>query len=433
MKIKNLLILSILVCTFFSIYLPSCSKPDAPAVVTCADKNLQLSATTTNTSGGTAANGTINATATNSNGFTYNINGGAFQNNGTFNSLAGGTYTIGAKDDGGCTITKTFVVGVAACPSIIITAIVTNASSLTATNGSIVASATGSSGITFKIGTGAFQASGTFNNLAVGVYTIEAKDANGCTGTSNFSVSTAACPTITVSTTVVAAAGPTNNNGSITVATSNGIAPFTYSRDGTSFQASNVFSNLAAATYIITAKDVNGCIGIVNNVVVGTSCPTFTVNTTIVASDKCANNTGRITVTATGGTGLTYALDNGTFQTSNVFNSLAVGNYVIKIKDANGCENTNPPTSNVPMAAAGPLFTAVKAVMVANCTSCHSGPNPTSGLNLNDDCTIVTRKGIIKTRAVDGNPSPMPQGGLMPLAERQKITDWISAGGMHSN
>jgi hypothetical protein len=30
---------------------------------------------------------------------------------------------------------------------------------------------------------------------------------------------------------------------------------------------------------------------------------------------------------------------------------------------------------------------------------------------------------------VDGNPSPMPTGGLLPANERQKITDWINAGG----
>jgi hypothetical protein len=30
---------------------------------------------------------------------------------------------------------------------------------------------------------------------------------------------------------------------------------------------------------------------------------------------------------------------------------------------------------------------------------------------------------------VDGNPSPMPPGGLLPASEQQKIINWINAGG----
>ena len=57
-------------------------------------------------------------------------------------------------------------------------------------NGSIVASATGGTGFTYSINNGAFQASGTFNNLAAGSYTVTAKNANGCSGSSSATIVT---------------------------------------------------------------------------------------------------------------------------------------------------------------------------------------------------------------------------------------------------
>lgn len=47
--------------------------------------------------------------------------------------------------------------------------------------GVITVSATGSSGFTYKLGSsGSYQASGTFNNVAPGAYTVFARDAGGC-------------------------------------------------------------------------------------------------------------------------------------------------------------------------------------------------------------------------------------------------------------
>ncbi|TBR19982.1 MAG: hypothetical protein EPO57_01575 [Chitinophagaceae bacterium] len=61
------------------------------------------------------ANGSITVTTTGGgSGFTYNINGGAFQASATFTSLAVNTYTMGAKESGGCL--KTANVTVSATP-----------------------------------------------------------------------------------------------------------------------------------------------------------------------------------------------------------------------------------------------------------------------------------------------------------------------------
>jgi uncharacterized membrane protein len=98
------------------------------------------------------------------------------------------------------------------------------------------------------------------------------------------------------------------------------------------------------------------------------------------------------------------------------------------VKDANGCTATLTGVS-VTSRTEGPKFTAVKALIQANCVTCHNATNASGGVNLSTDCSIVSGKDRIKARAVDGNPSPMPSSGLLPAAERQKITDWINAGG----
>jgi len=224
-----------------------------------------------------------------------------------------------------------------------------------ASNGSIVASASGASGFTYSLGSGTYQATGQFTNLAAGTYTITAKSSAGCTGTATFTLTnvvTCSGVTITVNPTVtgITPCATPSANGSINVAASGGTAPYTYSLNGGTFQSVTSFGNLNAGTYSIAARDANGCSATQGSIVVGTR-------------------------------------------------------------------------------ANGSLFNAVKTLVQNNCVSCHNASSASGGVNLSTDCSIVSAKDRIRARAVDGNPSPMPTGGLLPANERQKITDWINAGG----
>lgn len=240
--------------------------------------------------------------------------------------------------------------------SIIVNATTANPTSSTANDGSISASATGSSGFTFNINGGAFQSAGNFTNLGAGTYTIVARNGSGCTG---------------------------------------------------------------SASFTLTAPTV--CSGVV-----------ITVNNTVTPNTPCGVNNGTITATASGGAGnFTYSIG-GVFQSSNVFSGLAAGNYSITAKDGNGCTGVSASTTVVNVAP-GALFSSVKTLLQNNCNSCHNATVANGGMNFSVDCNIVNNKDRIKARAVDGIPSPMPQGGLLPAGERQKITDWINAGGKYIN
>ena len=434
MSKKLLINLSIIVFFIVSINFISCSKPDAvtPPADPCAGKTIVVTGTTTPISVGSTNNGAINASASGSTGFTYSINGGAFQATGTFSNLVVGAYSVLAKDGNACTGSQSFTVTATPCPTITITATITPAS--TASNGAINATATGSTGLTYSNNGGPFQATGLFTGLAPISHTITAKDANGCIATNTFLVTSVGCPIINVTATSTNTAGPTATTGSITASATGGATPYTFSLNGGAFQSAVLFSNLAAATnYTVVAKDFNNCQGSAINIIVASNpCPTINYTQVVVGADKCAPaGTGSITVTATGSTGYMYQLNNNAFQNSNIFNTLVLGSYTINVRDANGCIKTG--TVPVGQAPAGPLFTNVKTIMTANCGSCHGGPSPQSGYNFNDDCTIVAQKLRIKARAVDGIPSIMPMSGPISAADKQKILDWINGGGQHSN
>ena len=160
----------------------------------CAGITINVTATTTNSSGSGVSDGSISASATGSSGFTFNINGGAFQASGNFTGLLAGAYTITAKDSKGCTGSKSFTIDTSnPCGGLNFTVGGTSTAATpcaTTPNGSITVTASGGgTGFTFNINGGAFQASPTFNNLSPDTYTVGAKEAGGCIKTGTVTVS----------------------------------------------------------------------------------------------------------------------------------------------------------------------------------------------------------------------------------------------------
>jgi SprB repeat len=239
---------------------------------------------------------------------------------------------------------------------------------------------------------------------------------------------------ITVSGTTISPSAAGASDGSISV-TASGSSGFTFSNNGGTFQSSGTFTNLAAGSYNVVAKNGSGCIGSASfTLTASNACAgvNILVSATTTSNTPCqASNNGSITVTASGGAGsFTYSINGGLFQSSDVFTGLNSGAYSIVTKDANGCTGSANATVNA--TAAGPLFSAVRTLIQNNCAiaGCH-GNVQTPIFTI--DCNIVSNSVLIKARAVDGNPSPMPPTGLLPVSERQKITDWINAGGQFNN
>ncbi len=155
---------------------------------------------------------------------------------------------------------------------------------------------------------------------------------------------------------------------------------------------------------------------------------TIAVTPTVGQNADPRAKTGKVSVTATGSTGFSFKADNGAFQSSGDFTGLGAGDHTFTAKDAQGCEKTA--SINIPAVAAGPNFTAVKAILTTNCAvpGCHvsGGQSP----NWTDNCTIVANADRIKARAVDaaGTANQMPASGAIAQADRDKINAWITAG-----
>ena len=119
--------------------------------------------------------------------------------------------------------------------------------------GSITVTAPLGAEYTYSIDGTTFQASPTFNGLAVKVYTITVRSsvAGSCDATASEEIKAASGgPTVTKTSVQPTCALPT---GSITVTAPLG-AEYTYSIDGTTFQASPTFSGLAPKVYTITVR-----------------------------------------------------------------------------------------------------------------------------------------------------------------------------------
>ena len=92
------------------------------------------------------------------------------------------------------------------------------------------------------------------------------RDANNCVGAKvNFSIAKDPTPTITTPPYAINQCDLTATFYTFTAVGASGIAPLTYSIDGTNFQSSATFSVAvpsAATVYQVTVKDANGCTAI---------------------------------------------------------------------------------------------------------------------------------------------------------------------------
>jgi len=76
-------------------------------------------------------------------------------------------------------------------------------------------------------------------------------------------------------------------------------------------------------------------------------CATSNLELAFTSSEPtaCGANNGSITATATGGDQpYQFALDAQTYSATSSFTGLGAGNYLLKLKDKNGCERTTPVT-----------------------------------------------------------------------------------------
>lgn len=203
------------------------------------------------------------------------------------------------------------------------------------------------------------------------------------------------------------------NNGSITVTANGGTGPYQYSLDGGAAQNSPVFSGLGAGNYLLSVTDVAGCAGEIFATLTTGDAPFLSVlNQT---APGCGQNTGTITLTASGGTApYQYSLNGGAFQNSASFGGLGAGTYVCEVRDATNCTTsiTAVLTDNsigLPPASISATDTRGCSDMVFGLTA--NAPAGTTGTWMCSGCTIA-------------QPS-QPQLSLSGLPPGNTVVSWV--------
>lgn len=187
----------------------------------------------------------------------------------------------------------------------------------------------------YTINGGSYSSADSFPNLPSGTYTIQVRDANLCVTTSTRTLNNPTPLTITYVRDSVSCFG--GSDGRIQITAAGGTPPYRYALNAAGFTSSGTFTLLSAWTYLTRTRDTNGC-GIDSNIQVF-QYPDISVSSSVVDTVRCRNgNDGKISATASGGLApYTYAINGGSFQSSNVFSSLSPGNHVVQVRDAKNC------------------------------------------------------------------------------------------------
>ncbi|SDC78667.1 T9SS type B sorting domain-containing protein [Williamwhitmania taraxaci] len=312
--------------------------------------------------------------------YQYSLNGGAYQASGTYSTLTSGPYTITVKDANGCT----FIVPVTITqPANALTGSIssqTNVLCFGSLSGSVtITGVNGTLPYQYSFQGGAYAATNTFTNLAAGGYTVTVKDANGCLALVPITITQPALAlsgTITAQTNVSCNGG---NNGTVTVTGVGGTAPYQYSLDGGSYQASGTFGTLTAGSYTVTVKDANLC---TNDVAITITQPVSAVTGSITTQTNIncfGGNDGAVTVAGAGGSlPYQYSINGGAYQASGTFGTLTAGAYTITVKDANSC------TFDVSVTIIQPAASLTGSITSQTNLTCNGG---------NDGAVTVTASG----------------------------------------
>jgi hypothetical protein len=288
--------------------------------------SLNVNVTSTNAACG-IANGTATATPTSGTApFTYK-----WSNNATtagITLLGAGTYTVTVSDASGCT-----AIGSATITSTNSFDVTVDARNVTCNGGSdgqLTAMVMGGSApYTYTWSNGGNVA--VIANIVAGTYTVNVRDASGCTASKTVTIIQPSAISITAT---VGATSCGTNNGSVTTTTSGGNAGFTYLWSNGATTAN--ISNLAAGSYTLTVTDSKGCKSNATATVTSSNGISLTVGSTNVTC--FGGNSGSASATVTGSTGtVTYAWSNG--GTTASLSNLTAGSYTVTATNG-GCSAT---------------------------------------------------------------------------------------------
>jgi gliding motility-associated-like protein len=274
--------------------------------------------------------------------YTYTFKGINVGSQSDFQELQPGAYTVTVTDATGATATQNVTLTQKINPPQVTVTSYTNPTGCGQDDGTITLGATGGTPpYLYSSDLVNWQTSNFFSNLpsnsALDLYPLYVQDANGCRSFApNSPILVSNCP-INIwgwdYLSLIYGCGGATSHIYIT-GVSGGTAPYTYSLDGTSYQASPKFDNLGEGFYRVRVKDATG-LTTIQGFLISDECQVTATYTTTDAS--CNHNDATLTISAKNGNPpYAYSIDGLNFQSSNVFTSMHSGNYRILVRELYG-------------------------------------------------------------------------------------------------
>lgn len=270
-------------------------------------------------------------------------------------NIFAGTYNVLVTDSSGCT--KNLAVTLIQNPEIKITAATTPIICYGGNDASITLTITGGVApytiVWSNLGSGTFQ-----DNLSAGDYLITVTDALNCVNSLNVNIPEA--PVFTINPVVKNITCFGDKNGSINLNLVGGIPPVKLVWDDSAV-AGTVRNNLGPGSYTVTITDGKPCTIKRTFIILEPQLLVLSANITHALDCNDANS-GAINLLVSGGSApFTYSWSNG--ATTEDLANIPAGNYLVTVKDANGCTQQAQYSINRPP----PIVPGVKTQTDFNC------------------------------------------------------------------
>ncbi len=293
-----------------------------------------------------ASNGSLLASGSGgAGGFTFVWGGGA--TSALASGLSQGSYTVTATDLNGCPATATRTI---TAPEPVVASFIETSdyrgfgiSCAGRTDGYLKAGSTGGTGLRSYEWVGTTESSDFLTNVPAGTYTVRVRDANGCVDTKTKTLTQPEALMLSL----VSASGITCHGGAdgkIELSANGGVPAYEFSRDGLTWQTSNLFTSLRAQTYTLYLRDANACTTTQSNTL--TQPPPILISFTDIEPAYCADPRGKARAIVSGGVGgFTYEWRTSTnliFDQDLLIENLSPGIYTLNVTDANLCPASAP-------------------------------------------------------------------------------------------
>lgn len=263
-----------------------------------------------------------------------------------------GTYNLKITDADGAMINRSYIIEQGA--QINVTTTVTNEMGAPGSNnGSITVDATGGAGeFTFAYSNGITSTTNMANNLTAGSYAVTVTDGIGCTQVVNNIIVENEATALAVDVVPTAASCNDVPNGAFTVNITGGAFPYRIqigeAVDSTINETTATFNNIPSGTFVIMVTDGNNTsVTATETITQPDPITSDNDNTAIFDLTNSANCNGGINLELTGGNMPYMSFDwtgpNGFAASTEDLGGICAGDYIVTVKDANGCTQTLDP------------------------------------------------------------------------------------------